>query len=209
MWEWALGWIAPVATMTAAMMTAANAGARVTGWGFVVFAIGSVAWSLTATYTDQHNLLLTSLFLTVVNLIGVWRWLGRQARHEDGSSKAVRKSSQAGNALKLFSASGAVGANVIDANGDKLGVIVDLMLKRDQRELAYVVIAQYGLGGVGETLRAVDPTRIEFTGGFARSKMSRRELDALPALQADDWPSALPPQERRPNAGASGALDRN
>jgi hypothetical protein len=73
MWEWALGWIAPAATMIAAMMTAANAGARVTGCGFVVFAMGSVAWSLTATYSHQRNLLLTNLFLTVVNLIGVWR----------------------------------------------------------------------------------------------------------------------------------------
>lgn len=33
-------WVAPVATMIAAVMTAANLGARVTGWGFVVFVIG-------------------------------------------------------------------------------------------------------------------------------------------------------------------------
>lgn len=81
------------ATMIAAMMTAANAGARVRGWGFVVFA--TIAWSLTA--------------------------------------------------------------------------------------------------------------REKFTGGFAHSKMSRKELDALSALQADDWPSALPPEGRRANFGA---LDR-
>ena len=205
MWEWALGWIAPAATMIAAMMTAANAGARVTGWGFVVFAIGSVAWSLTATYSHQRNLLLTNLFLTVVNLIGVWRWLGRQARHEDGSIKAVRKSSHADAVPTLFSASAAVGANVIDASGEKLGVIVDLMLRRDQRGLAYVVVAQYGMGGVGETLRAVDPANIEFTADFAHSKISRKELDALPALQADDWPSALPSERAR----EPGALDRN
>jgi hypothetical protein len=197
MWEWALGWIAPAATMIAAMMTAANAGARITGWGFVVFAIGSIAWSLAAIYSHQRNLLLTNLFLTVVNVFGVWRWLGRQARHEDGSTKVVRMSSQARDAPTLFSASAAVGANVIDARGEKLGVVVDLMLKRDQRGLAYVVIAQYGLGGVGETLRAVDPARIEFTGGVARIKMSGKEFDALPALPADDWPSALPSEGQR------------
>jgi hypothetical protein len=28
------GWVAPAATMIAAMMTAANLGARVIGWGF-------------------------------------------------------------------------------------------------------------------------------------------------------------------------------
>jgi hypothetical protein len=122
--------------------------------------------------------------------------LGRQARHEDGSIKAVRKSSHAGAVPTLFSASAAVGANVIDASGEKLGVIVDLMLKRDQRGLAYVVVAQYGMGGVGETLRAVDPANIEFAADFAHSKISRKELDALPALQADDWPSALPSDAR-------------
>lgn len=35
MWEWALGWDAPAATTTAAMMTAANPGARVTDWGLM------------------------------------------------------------------------------------------------------------------------------------------------------------------------------
>ncbi len=79
------------------------------------------------------------------------------------------------------------------------------MLKRDQRGLAYVVIAQYGPGGVGETLRAIDPARVEFTGGLAHSKMSRKELDALPALQADDWPSGLSPEGARD----PGALNRN
>ena len=38
-------WVAHAATMVAAMMTAANVGARVTGWGFVVFTISSIAWS--------------------------------------------------------------------------------------------------------------------------------------------------------------------
>jgi hypothetical protein len=30
--------------MIAAMMTPANLGARVTGWGFVLFSVGAVAW---------------------------------------------------------------------------------------------------------------------------------------------------------------------
>lgn len=192
MLELALGWIAPAATMIAAMMTAANAGARVTGWGFVVFAIGSIAWSLTASFSDQRNLLLTNLFLTAVNVVGVWRWLGRQAKHEDGGKRATRKSRQASNVPSLFSAAAAVGADVVDANGEKLAVVIDLMMKRDQRGIAYVVIAQYGQAGVGETLRAVEPARLEFTGTVARSTMSLSDVDALPALKPDDWPSALP-----------------
>lgn len=40
-----VGWLATIATMIAAMMTASNLGARVTGWGFVVFSISSVCWT--------------------------------------------------------------------------------------------------------------------------------------------------------------------
>lgn len=192
MWEWASGWIAPAATIIAAMMTAANAGARVTGWGFVVFTIGSIAWSVLASLSGQGNLLVTNLFLTFVNAVGVWRWLGREATYEIGSLRAVRRSSRTHAAPTLFSASHAVGAEVTDANGEKLGVVVDLMLRRDQRSLCYVVIAHHGLGGVGETLRAVDPADLDFADGVARTSMSGARLDALPALQADNWPSAFP-----------------
>ncbi len=73
------GWIAPAATMIAAMMTAANLGARVTGWGFVVFSFGSVAWTTVGLTSGQTNLVLSNAFLTIVNLVGIWRWLGRQA----------------------------------------------------------------------------------------------------------------------------------
>ena len=38
------GWVALAATCIAALMTASNLGARVTGWGFVIFTIGAAAW---------------------------------------------------------------------------------------------------------------------------------------------------------------------
>src|SRR5690349_6274113 len=90
--EDAAGWIAPAATMIAAMMTAANLGARVTGWGFVVFTIGSIAWSAIGFSSGQTNLLATNGFLTLVNLIGVWRWLGKQRSYEDGGKSATEAS---------------------------------------------------------------------------------------------------------------------
>ncbi len=37
-------WLAPIATTIAALMTASNLGTRITGWGFVVFTVGSLAW---------------------------------------------------------------------------------------------------------------------------------------------------------------------
>src|SRR6188768_57692 len=64
-------WVAPAATMIAAIMTAANLGARVTGWGFVVFSVGSVAWTLVGLGSGQTNLVATNIFLTLVNLVGI------------------------------------------------------------------------------------------------------------------------------------------
>lgn len=48
-----VGWLATIATMIAAMMTASNLGARVTGWGFVVFSISSVCWTTLGYATGQ------------------------------------------------------------------------------------------------------------------------------------------------------------
>ena len=42
-----LPWIATVATIIGAFLTAANLGARVTGSGFAVFLAGSLAWLAT------------------------------------------------------------------------------------------------------------------------------------------------------------------
>ena len=43
-WRSIAGWVAPVATTIAALMTASNLGSRITGYGFIVFTIGSIAW---------------------------------------------------------------------------------------------------------------------------------------------------------------------
>lgn len=56
-------WIASAATMIAAMMTAANLGTKITGWGFVVFTVGSVAWAAVGLTTEQPSLAITNGFL--------------------------------------------------------------------------------------------------------------------------------------------------
>jgi hypothetical protein len=86
------GWIAPAATMIAAIMTAANLGARVTGWGFAVFSVGALAWVIVGATTGQHNLLWSNAFLLLVDLIGVWRWLGRRARYDEAAEAASARS---------------------------------------------------------------------------------------------------------------------
>lgn len=92
--ETAANWVAPIATTIAAVMVAANLGSRFTGWGFIVFTIGSLGWIVISLVTDQPSLMWQNVFLCVVNLIGIWRWLGLRARYEKGSSKATGDSAR-------------------------------------------------------------------------------------------------------------------
>lgn len=184
------GWIAPAATMIAAMMTAANLGARVTGWGFVVFAVGSVAWSAVGLSSGQTNLLLTNGFLTLVNLVGIWRWLGRQARYDRGGERA-RRSSKDADAETKVALGKLVGARVLDREGQAIGHVADAMLGCESHAIAYLVIGCGGVGGMGETLHAVAPDRLRF-GDTLRFEGARADLCALPALAPDDWPGRKP-----------------
>ncbi len=183
------GWIAPVATMIAAIMTAANLGSRITGWGFVVFTVGSVSWSLVGIATGQDNLLLTNGFLTIVNLVGVWRWLGRQAKIEDGSDRAARRSSAA-NVPTLFSGAALPGSPVLADDGTKLGTIVDVMSECDTGAIAYAVVSDGGLGGMDEVLRAVTGERLQFCHRKITTTLSTAAFRKLPALEPDDWPAS-------------------
>lgn len=109
-------WLAPIATMVAAMMTTINLGARVTGWGFVVFTIGSVAWTTVGLSSGQVSLIAANGFLTFVNLVGIWRWLGRQSAYEDGA-RSAKAASRRASSPTLFTATGIAGMPVLDGDG--------------------------------------------------------------------------------------------
>jgi hypothetical protein len=183
------GWIAPIATGAAALMTAANLGSRVTGWGFVVFTIGSLAWGTVGISTGQTNLLLTNGFLTIVNLVGIWRWLGRQAKHEDGSAAASAKSAAA-RVPNLFGVASLIEAKVTASDGSTIGSVIDGMMRCDGAELAYLVVAEGGISGVREKLHALDPRNLRF-GDTVASDLNADELALLPVLANDDWPASL------------------
>lgn len=197
------GWVAPAATMIAAMMTAANLGTRVTGWGFVVFVVGSIAWSVVGLTSGQTNLLLSNAFLLVVNIVGVWRWLGRQATYEDGSRAAAARSARA-RVPTLFSAGGLIGAGVTGPDGAAVGTVVDAMLRCDGRDIAYVVLGRGGVAGLGEELVAVDPHRLVFGPEGVATDLTRDELARLPVLEDGNWPEALPPCAPRAVSPAGG-----
>jgi len=190
--EEAAGWIAPAATMIAAMMTAANLGSRVTGWGFVVFVVGSLSWSTVAIASGQNNLLWTNVFLTLVNIVGVWRWLGRQAKYDDGSAVAARRSAQA-SVPTLFSTSGLSGAKLTGRDGHTIGTIVDAMAKCAGGQISYVVVSEGGVGGVGERLHVLDPRSLTFNPDGVESDLTAQDLALLPDVPADQWPETLTP----------------
>jgi hypothetical protein len=177
--------------MIAAMMTAANLGARVTGWGFVVFTIGSICWSIVGLSSDQANLLTTNLFLTLVNLVGIWRWLGRQRAYEDGGNSAKRASRRS-SAPSLFTATGVAGMPVSDPSGAVLGNAVEALVECATGQVSYIVVASGGLGGIEERLRAVPRAQIEFGCDRLIAKLRSHEFDRLPALRAGNWPDRAP-----------------
>jgi hypothetical protein len=182
------GWIAPIATIIAAMMTAANLGARVTGWGFVVFLVGSVCWSFVGISTGQGNLLASNGFLTLVNVIGVWRWLGRQRAYEDGG-KSAEQASRRNPGPTLFTARGIAGMAVQDRAGQPLGKAVEALIECATGQINYVVVASDGIAGIEERLRAVPRGYVDFRGDELRIDMPKAQFAALPVLAEGDWPA--------------------
>ena len=184
------GWVAPIATMIAAMMTAANLGARVTGWGFVVFTAGSIAWTTVGVTSGQTNLIASNGFLTLVNLIGIWRWLGRQAGYEDGA-KSAQAASERSDMQTLFPASGIGGMTVIDAEDETLGHAVEALLECATGSISYIVVASSGVGGLDERLRAVPLADIAFACDGLKLRISADKFDKLKVLQPGHWPAAI------------------
>jgi len=192
-----LNWIAAVATMIAALIIAANLGARVTGWGFVAYVVASAIWISTQA-TDSRpdfSVIVMHSVLLPVNLFGVWRWLGRQKYYEDGRRRAHERSRGAP-VPTLFSADAVIGAKVRDGGQEIRGTVVDAMLKCDDKSLAYVVTSEGGVKGAGETLRAVPPQHLQFENDNIVCDLDDAQWRALPAIEDDKWPATAPPAVR-------------
>ena len=182
------GWIAPAATMIAAMMTAANLGSRVTGWGFVVFTVGAIGWVIVALASGQQNLLISNGFLLIVDLVGVWRWLGRQARYDAGASLAAERSAK-GPASTLIALSRIEGLPVRGADGSSIGTTVEAMATCDTGTIAYVVMREGGVAGVGEQLHALGWREVTIHDDGVETRLSRAALTRRPALDPGCWPA--------------------
>ena len=187
MGEWA-GWIAPIATMLAACVTAANLGARITGWGFVIFTVGSIAWSTYGYATDQPNLLWQNIALTFVNLVGIWRWLIRQARFDDWAKAAAERSAHKPGPT-LVPISSLTSARISGPDGKALGTTVDAMATREDGRISYLVVSAGQTGALGGALHVLPWAQVRVEGDGLSTDLDERTFEKLELADAQKWPA--------------------
>lgn len=180
-------WAATIATIAAASMTAANLGTRITGYGFAVFLVGSLAWLASGLITDQPALVWTNVVLTVLNIFGIWRWLGRQAGVEEGARSASEASRDAPSET-LFPVS-LLGRAAVEGVDGELGLCVDAMAGCSSGLISYVVVSAGGVAGVGETLRRLPWDRARVVDNALLAELRPGEFDRLEELQREKWPA--------------------
>jgi hypothetical protein len=180
-----LSLIATIATILAASLTASNLGARITGYGFVIFTVGSIAWLALGATTGQPALVWTNLVLTILNLFGIWRWLGRQAKVEEGS-QAAAEASEANAGENLFAISLLTRAP-LKSSDRELGKCVDAMAGCNSGRLDYVVVSEGGIAGAGETLRRVRWESLHAEGDQLVTSLTHAQFCALEPVPRDDW----------------------
>ncbi|QIK79828.1 PRC-barrel domain containing protein [Sphingomonas piscis] len=178
-------WIATAATIFAACLTASNLGSRITGYGFIVFTLGSIAWFTVGYLTGQPALMWTNVVMTLLNLFGVWRWLGRQAKLEEGARVAA-EASETEPGEKLFPVS-LLGSAPFMLEGEQKGSCVDGMVGCGSGRLAYVVVSEGGLAGVGETFRRVPWRLAKVDGEHLVLTCDREAYERLEQVDRQDW----------------------
>ena len=179
-----ISWVATIATIIAAFLTAANFGSRITGYGFCVFLVGSICWLTVGLTTGQPALTWTNTVLTILNIFGIWRWLGRQAKVEEGA-KTASEASEYTPGETLFPVS-LLSSAPVTINGDRKGHCIDAMAGCSTGRLSYVVLSEGGVAGVGETLRRLPWQNAKMADGKVISEIA---IDRLEELPRDQWPA--------------------
>jgi len=181
-----LPWVATVATVAAAFMTASNLGSRITGFGFAVFTFGALCWIAVGVFTHQPALLWTNIVLLMLDIFGVWRWLGRQARVEEGA-RAASEASEHTPGEALFPVSLLTRA-ALRCGNTEVGHCVDAMAGCGSGKLDYLVVSEGGVAGVGERLRRVPWDEAHVDGDSVTAHFRRDEFTSFEELRRDQWP---------------------
>ncbi|HEY7773079.1 MAG TPA: PRC-barrel domain-containing protein [Marinagarivorans sp.] len=91
----------------------------------------------------------------------------------------------------LLSASSLNHYDVVDAEGEKIGKIKDVMIDWAEGRVGYVVLAFGGIMGLGEKLFAIPVDQFLFRGEDRKElvlNVSKEHLKAAPGFNSDDWP---------------------
>ena len=186
--EQTISWIATAATIAAACMTASNLGSRITGFGFAVFTVGSIAWLTLGLMTVQPALVWTNAVLTVLNIFGVWRWLGRQRSIESGA-QAAAEGSRGTPGEALFPVSLLAKAPLVARDGSAIGSCIDAMAGCGSGRISYLVASEGGVAGVGETLRRVPWHDVKVNMEEVRTTLDGVSFCTLEPNAKDEWPA--------------------
>lgn len=78
-----LKWSASISGIIAAFMVSLDMGRRLTGWGFALFVLSSIAWLAGAIISGDEPLGTQNLVLLGINCFGVYRYLIRKRAPRD------------------------------------------------------------------------------------------------------------------------------
>ena len=123
----------------------------------------------------------------MVDIFGVWRWLGQETRWAEGAISAAQ-ASERDPVPELFPASMFIGAAIADPAGDHIGHGVDAMLRCDDGQVSYVVIRSGGIGGVGEQLRELPWQRVRVANEKIAVDLDAAAFAALATIDPQRWP---------------------
>ena len=182
-----ISWIATAATIIAASITAANLGSRITGYGFIMFTFGALCWTAVGVLNHQPALMWTNLVLTGLDIFGIWRWLGRQTKVEEGA-RAASLASERAPGETLFPISILTGAPVT-CGRQEFGHCIDAMAGCTSGCISYVVVSQGGVAGVGETLRRLPWGNARVEEQTIVTDLADRQFEQLEILRRDRWPA--------------------
>ena len=189
-WTDSISWVATIATIIAASMTASNLGSRITGYGFAVFLVGSLAWLATGILTGQPALVWTNVVLTLLNIFGMWRWLGRQAQVEEGARAASEASEDTPGEALFAGLAAARGAGRGRRRRASSANVVDAMAGCRSGRIDYVVVSEGGVAGVGETLRRLPWRDARVDGEAVQDSTSHANNSARwRCSKRDQWPA--------------------
>jgi membrane protein implicated in regulation of membrane protease activity len=173
------GWIALAATCLAALITAANLGARITGYGFAVFFIGAISWCVVGLATGQKQLLYSNGFLAIVDVVGVWRWLVRKARAEEAVIRT--RSAEEPADVKLISIERLSGKVLRDRNGGAIATVEGALANGRSGQLDFLVIRPRDASGDEPFKRLPWNAALEIDDESVTSALSAHDLNGLPA----------------------------